>query len=142
MKKQVLGFSTVLSVLLLLTVSVQAQSQRGRINVPFSFIVGEKILPPGEYLIESKLQDSLSVWSLEAKNGKTRAVFNTIPVRADRTQEQTKLVFYKFEGLYFLSQVWTIGDDLGRELNFKPLRLEIAKNDSRVEKIVVTNTGN
>jgi hypothetical protein len=142
MKKQVLGFSTILSLLLVLTASVHAQSTRGRINIPFSFTVGQKTLPAGEYLIVPNRQDSLNIWTLEAKNGNARVVFNTIPVRARQTQEETKLVFYKYGDQYFLSQVWTAGDDTGRELHVKSLQQVIVKNGIRVEKVVITNAGN
>src|SRR2546423_9237455 len=54
MKKQALKNFTMFSLLLMLTaVSVAAQSERSKItNIPFSFIVGGKTLPAGEYTVE------------------------------------------------------------------------------------------
>ena len=136
MKKQLIGFSTAVSLFLLLAISVHAQTVRGRINIPFSFIVGEKSFSAGEYLIVSREQDSLNVWKLEGKNGET-SFFSTIPVESKQTQEQTKLVFYKYDDQYFLSQVWTTGDNAGRELQVKIPHAEIAENDRRVERVIV-----
>jgi len=53
MKKQTLRRLTVLSfVLMLAAVTVSAQSERIRVITSFSFIVGQKTLPAGEYTVE------------------------------------------------------------------------------------------
>ena len=117
MKKQTLRRFTVLSFLLMLTaVTVSAQSERIRVIMPFSFIVGQKALPAGEYTLEPIKKGSDYVWLVQSRNGHATALFTTRPVRASETQEETRLVFHKYGDQYFLSQVWEAGESAGRAL--------------------------
>ena len=40
----------------------------------------------------------------------------TRPVRANEAQQETRLVFHQYGELYFLSEIWTVGDATGREI--------------------------
>ena len=139
MKKQALKNFTILNLLLMLTaVSVAAQSERTRIkNIPFDFIVGGKTLPAGDYTVEPNRRDSHKVWLVQSKDGHTSALFATMPVRASETQEETKLVFNKYGDQYFLSQIWTAGDNSGRELLMRRQERELAKNTPDRKTIVL-----
>jgi hypothetical protein len=139
MKKQVLKNFTMLSLLLILTaVSVAAQSERSKItNIPFSFIVGEKTLPAGEYTVEPNRRDYDKVCLVQSRDGHTSALFTTMPVRAKETQEKTKFVFHKYGDQYFLSQIWTPGGNSGRELMMPRLEREVAKNAIERQTIVL-----
>ena len=130
MKKQTLRKFTVLSFLLMLAaVTVSAQSERIRvINIPFSFIVGEKTLPAGEYTVEPNRKDSDNVWLVQSKEGHASALFSTNTVRASETQEEARLVFHRYGGQYFLSQIWTPGGNTGRQLLMPRLESQLAKN--------------
>jgi len=130
MKKQTLRRFTVFSFLLMLTaVTVSAQSERTRvINIPFNFIVGQKTLPAGEYTLEPNRKDSDNVWLLQSKEGHASALFTTNTVRASETQEEARLVFHRYGGQYFLSQIWTPGANTGRELLISRLESQLAKN--------------
>jgi hypothetical protein len=127
------------SLLLMLTaVSVAAQSERSKItNIPFSFIVGQKTLPAGEYTVEPNRRDFDKVWLVQSRDGRTSALFTTMPVRARETQEKTKFVFHKYGDQYFLSQVWTPGGNTGRELLMPRLEREVAKNTAGRRTVVV-----
>src|SRR6266850_809005 len=139
MKKQVRSF-TILGLLLLMTaVSVRAQSERSKLtNIPFNFIVGQKTLPAGEYTVETNRRDYDKVWLVQNREGDASALFTTMPVRANQTQEETKLVFHKYGDQYFLSQIWTPGGNTGRELLMPRIERELAKNGIEREKVVVT----
>jgi hypothetical protein len=141
MKKQAFGTATMLTLLLALTaISVSAQSQRSKItNIPFDFIVGEKTLPAGEYTIEPHRRDFDKVWLVQSRDGRTSAVFTTMPVRASETQEKAKFVFHKYGHQYFLSQIWTPGDATGRELLMLRLERELAKNAVESQTIVLAS---
>src|SRR5687768_7830483 len=81
MRKQAFGMFTMLSLLLVLTTaSVNAQSKRSFINIPFSFTVGDKTLPAGEYTIAPIRRDSHNVWQVESRNRDKSVLFTTIPV--------------------------------------------------------------
>jgi hypothetical protein len=139
--KKLLGISTLLSLLVLLTAatSVSAQSQRARINIPFSFVVGQKSFPAGEYTVEPNSKDTLTVWSLKGENTKDAIVFTTNSVRSDRNNEQTNLVFSKYEDQHFLAQVWMAGDQNGRELVVTASEKYLVKNGIRRESVVIAS---
>ena len=130
MKKQTLRKFTLLSFLLMLAaVTVSAQSERIRvINFPFSFTVGQKTLPAGEYTLEPNRKDSDNVWLLQSKEGHASALFTTNTVRTSETQEAARLVFHRYGGQYFLSQIWTPGGNTGRQLLMPRLESQLAKN--------------
>ena len=65
------------------------------------------------------------------------ALFTTMPVRANQTQEETKLVFHKYGDQYFLSQIWTPGGSTGRELLMPRLERELAKNAKIARQTIV-----
>lgn len=141
MKKQALRTFTILSIVLVLTaITVSAQSERSKVtNIPFTFIVGQKILPAGEYTIEPNRKDSENVWLVQSRDGHITALFTTMSVRASETQEKTKFVFHKYGDRYFLSQIWTPGGNSGRELNMLRLEREVAKNSVERQTIVLVN---
>ena len=128
MKKQILGIVAMFSLLLVLSsASVQAQSKRFSINIPFNFIVGETAFPAGEYTVQPTRQDSQNVWLLENRNRHFNVVFTTIPVWDSVTQGQTKLVFNRYDDQYFLSQICTAGDNSSRELRMRHWERQLAK---------------
>ena len=139
MKKQALKTFTMWSLLLMLTaVSVAAQSERSKVtNIPFSFIVGEKTLPPGEYTVEPNRRDSDRFWLVQSRDGRTSCLFTTMPVRANQTHEETKLVFHRYGDQYFLSQIWTVGANSGRELLMPRLERDLAKNQKIERQTIV-----
>jgi hypothetical protein len=138
MTKQALKNFTMFSLLLMLTaVSVPAQSERSKITIPFSFIVGQKTLPAGEYTVEPNRRNFDKVWLIQSREADASALFTTMPVRANQTQEETKLVFHKYGDQYFLSQIWTPGGSTGRELLMPRLERELAKNAKIARQTIV-----
>lgn len=141
MRKQALTSFTVLGLLLVMTaVSGHAQSESSKaLNIPFDFIVGQKTLPAGEYLVQPNRKDSDNVWLVQSKDGHISALFTTMSVRANEAQEKVKLVFHRYGDQYFLSQIWTVGGNSGRELLVTHREYEVAKNGVERQTIVLAN---
>ena len=139
MKSQALTTLPLLTLLLLVTtISTSAQSQRSSvIDIPFSFTIGDKTLPAGEYTVEPNRKDYDKVWLLQSKDSRASVLFSTMSVRANETQEQTKLVFNKYGEQYFLSQIWTPGGSNGRALTTPRAERELAKNSAERQKVAV-----
>ena len=139
MKTQTRKNFPMLSLVLMLTaVSVCAQSERSKVTkIPFSFIVGQKTLPAGEYTVEPNRKDSHNVWLIQRRDGSTSALFTTMPLRSNEIQEKAKLIFHKYGDQYFLSQIWTPGSHTGRELLMPRLERELAKNPIERRTIVL-----
>jgi hypothetical protein len=140
MKKQVFTILSVFSLLLTLSaVSIHAQSKRSTINIPFSFTVGLKTLPAGEYIVEPNRKDSNSVWLIQSvKDNDNKVLFSTGSVSTGQTQENTRLVFNNYDGQYFLSQILNAGDSSGRELRKPRLERQLAKSRIQREQVIVT----
>lgn len=141
MKMQARKNLTMVSLVLMMTaVSVCAQSDRSQVtNIPFSFVVGQETFPAGEYIFAPNRKHSHDVWLVQGRDGRTKALFITMPVRASETQEKSKLIFHKYGEQYFLSQIWTSGSDSGRELRMPRLERELAKKAIERQTIVQAN---
>jgi hypothetical protein len=108
----------ILPVLAMLTASavppVRAQSDVTlRANVPFEFVAGNTTLPAGQYVVKEIQRKALLIQSAD---GRGRAIVLTDAAQAGKTQDQSKLIFNHYGNEYFLSQIWTIGADIGREV--------------------------
>lgn len=139
MKNQVKYFALLGLLLVTSALSVHAQPERSKASkISFSFTVGQKTLPPGEYTVEPNRKDSDNVWLVQSRDGRVSALFTTMTVRASETQEKGRLVFHKYGDQYFLSQIWITGESGGRELRMAHKERELAKNRVEREKIVLS----
>jgi hypothetical protein len=104
--------------LVLLTFSsVLGQSDRQTIiHIPFNFSVGEKSFSAGKYVIERNRKSSDTIWVIRHKDKAGKAMLLTRPARANNTPEETRLVFSRYDDLYFLTGFWIAGSDTGREI--------------------------
>ena len=139
MKKQAFRILAVFSLLLTMSAAiVNAQSNRSTINIPFSFTVGHKTLPAGEYTVEPNRRDSNSFWLIQSVKGNDSVLFTTNSVWTSVNQENTRLVLNNYDGQYFLSQIWNAGDNTGRELHRPRLERQLAKSRIQRERVIVT----
>ena len=126
--------------LVLLTFSSAfGQSDRQTIiHIPFNFSVGEKSFPSGKYVIERNGNNSDTVWVIRNKDNDQSAIVVTRPARANDVVEETRLVFNRYDDLYFLSEFWTPGSQTGREIQIsnREKALEKALAEKRTEHIL------
>lgn len=120
-----------LLVLLTLTSALAQSDRQTIIHIPFNFTVGEKMFSAGKYVIESNRKDTSTVWVIRQKDGSGAAFVLTRPVYSVDPQEKTKLVFHRYEDLYFLSEVWTAGSVTGREI-------QISDREKALDKVLAS----
>ncbi len=88
-----------------------AQAEAAIVNIPFQFIVGDRVLPAGSYRIAPQKDD----WSLVAINSLSEkvAVFvTTVSLgKAEPVTSTSEVKFAKHAGQYFLSEVAVPGMD-------------------------------
>ena len=120
MKKQIVKGLTMLMlvagvVLMAALVSAHAQSTSVVADVPFEFTVGGKSLKAGEYSIKAFAAngDALLISNKDSNDSAIR-LSNTIQARI--VPQQGKLVFHRYGQRYFLSEVWSPGERMGRQL--------------------------
>ena len=142
MKKQLFNAFAMCGVFLTLAVgSVQAQTgYRIQINIPFDFTAGESSLRAGIYTVEQISDSTLLVRSIDGKKSVLLLTRATDPVR---TEQKARIIFNRYGDLYFLSQAWVIGGDVGRELDPSSAErrlakeLSLAKADEKSQKVQV-----
>jgi hypothetical protein len=128
MKKQVVKTLTQIGLLAVIaTVATigSAQGQAGpykiRANIPFDFLVADKKLPAGEYLIGRALDSGDSVLLIRSVEGRVNALRLTSPIETvapknARTAAEATVVFHRYGDQSFLSEVWPPGATEGRML--------------------------
>ena len=119
MKKQIVrGFSMVVLLIGLTTVTAvvsAGQSNRVDGNIPFDFIVGDKVLPAGQYTVRG-IGSGNEVILISRKDAKSSVLRLTNLLQPNMKNTHARLVFHRYGQNYFLAEVWSGGDSVGRRL--------------------------
>jgi hypothetical protein len=115
---------------------VQAQENGVKANVPFDFMVGNEVLPAGEYLVtpQGSANQAILIRSTDSKNA---VMTVTSRCASANPSKDTKLVFHRLGDRYFLSQVWAQGYSQGRELRKSSAEIEMAKNHQAAGEFIL-----
>jgi hypothetical protein len=139
MRRQVYKSFTILCFFVSMAVGIghtQSASSMFTARIPFEFAAGSQIFPPGEYTVKALLQHTLSVG-----NQKRRATTNVLTnsLESAKAPVGAKLVFYGYDGQYFLAQVWMAGDNVGHEVIKSSVERELAKRtpDRQVASVIL-----
>ncbi len=121
---------------LMVMLAVVPASGRGRADhkiqadIPFDFMVGDKTFPAGTYTFADP-NITPGVLLIRSRDGHESMLVATRDVENLTRPDETKLVFSRYGDLYFLAQVWTVGDVSGLELLKSSTESEVAENFSR-----------
>jgi len=125
--------------LLLAVSAAQAQETRVKADIPFNFVVGNQVLPAGQYIVTSQGMDNSSL--LIRSDDRSAAVFSTsYSCSSVKPSGTTKLVFHNVAGRYFLAQVWEQGRSSGRQIPKSGAEVELAKNHQAPEEFILAAT--
>lgn len=132
---------TLRSILFVLTVilivpAARAQQNGVKADVPFDFAVGDRAYPAGEYALRAVLNDS-GVIRIENVNNVSAVFTPSRSCSKSAPSKETKLVFHRMGGRYFLYQVWTEGYSTGREFPKGRIEIESAQNHETPEVVIV-----
>jgi hypothetical protein len=91
---------------------------RVNVNLPYSVTVGDRTLPPGDYVIQQLRDQSgnsrvLLIYSDNGMKFETSAM--TIPALDQNTPGKTSVVLHHFGNDYYFDKVWIQGKDYGYE---------------------------
>ena len=115
--------------------SVYAQSSIVvKMEVPFEFRVGSQSLPSGVYTISAANPNTVVIRS---KNGHQSAVSLTSGLQVNQSSADGKLIFNRYGALYFLSQIWTPGEAVGRKLVQSGVEKEVAAGNPPSETTIL-----
>ena len=121
---------------ILLVPAARAQQNAVKADVPFDFVVGDRAYPAGEYTLKAALNGS-SVIRIENMNEVSAAFTQSNACTKGTPSPETKLVFHRMGGHYFLYQVWTEGNLTGREFPKGRIEVELAQNHEKPEVVIV-----
>jgi hypothetical protein len=131
MKREFLKSFTMLMLAIALASLTTAQAQstnQMKANIPFRFIIGDQTLPAGEYTVRYINQDSGKTALLfKSTDGKASRIVNLMT--AQRGETKASLVFNQYGDTYFLSEVWTGGDQYGLTLPKSRAEREMKNGD-------------
>ena len=120
--------------------ATKAQSSRQVANIPFDFVVGSEELQAGEYRVEAASSTGMAM----KISGEHQGVYRlSSTITASRRAETGKLVFHRYGNRYFLAEIWTPGESVGRELlkskDEKAVERELAaaKSSRQYERVEV-----
>ncbi len=120
---------------LLATTAASAQSVNVKATVPFNFIVHRATLPAGQYMLSS-VDGNGTALAIRNLDSNTSNLVLSNACESVKTSGKTKLVFHRYAGRYFLSQIWMQGNNRGREISPGAREKEIAK-DYPMEQVVL-----
>jgi len=121
MKRELLkGFAMLtLIVALALTTAVAAgkaqSANRIVADVPFAFSVGYKMMPAGEYSVQT-IASAGNGLLIRSADGKISALRLSDATARIKDKKQARLVFHRYGERYFLAEVWNGADNTGRQL--------------------------
>jgi hypothetical protein len=113
------GTATVGLMMFLMPISGQPMYDRIHVNLPYTIMLGEKTLQPGDYTIQ-RLPDNggggrvLLFYTDNGMKFETSAL--TIPALDPDTARDTKLVLGHVGEDYYIQKIWVQGKDYGYEL--------------------------
>lgn len=114
----------------------QTVTSTSKMSISFGFIVGNKTLPAGEYLVAPLNDQTIKIQNVD---GHHSLVAMTNSVISGSGPNRPKLVFHKYGDHYFLAQAWLRYSDTGRELFVSSRELELARVESQTTVIVEGN---
>jgi hypothetical protein len=121
---------------LLLATAAQAQTTNVKASIPFDFVVGNHAYTAGEYTVKSMSQSSSAI-RIDNADESEKGITLSDECQRLRPADGTTLVFQRLGNNYFLYQIWTDGNSLGREFPMSKAEVKIAKNYSKPELVIV-----
>jgi hypothetical protein len=120
---------------IVLTVAGHAQSSLSlHANIPFNFVAGSTTLNAGEYIVD---QRKAGLIDMKAEDGKSSAFLLTATVGCTGNQTASRLVFHRYGNTYLLSQVWTEGNECGRQVPVTSRERELSARHAAPDETIV-----
>ena len=93
----------------------QASAAPIQTTVPFEFVIGDRVLPPADYIVETASSSEPSVLMIRAVEGGDRVMFDTNQMPEKTDPKMIQLVFHTIGNKTYLTEVWGLTDS-GREV--------------------------
>ncbi len=108
-------------------------------NIPFSFHVGNKQFPAGNYRIHMLDDASLTVMEIISTDSSASTLFQVHESDASSTPVKSELIFNKYGDNYFLSKLFDEGNRSGSELIESRYEKQASKTGAVAQESVPTH---
>jgi len=116
-----------------------SSSQKIVAQVPFGFVVGSKVVPSGEWIVQRASMDT-KILLIRNTEGAVGMFSNISLVEAKKAPGDCTLVFHKYGNQYFLSGVSIAGTPIGYRLPESKAEAETrAQNVPATEEILLAS---
>jgi len=110
-------------------------TKKMKVTIPFDFLVGNKQLKAGNYVVQSWGTPGNGSFLFRSENGSSRQIVFAVPVETNKTGNHERLVFHRYGNEQFAAQVWFAGDEEGYELIPGAREKESAANRPVVDQV-------
>lgn len=117
------------------TVTLMAQNPM-EVTVPFDFTVGSKSFAAGVYTVHNGVAPA--VVAIRSADGRSSIMTLTNGVQARTAPGKGKLIFNRYGDSYFLSQIWTPGNEVGRQLPPSSTEKELIAKATALKPVALT----
>lgn len=126
MKTRIWQRMVIVAVLLIATAVGQSKGGEQIVQIPFAFVAADQTLPAGRYFVTNIAETRLRIYSVDGKS----AIVQTHGVQGRASESLRKMVFHRYESVYFLSEVWTPGQYTGQKLTTSRAEEELRASGS------------
>jgi hypothetical protein len=134
---------TLITICLLFTAATlfaQSESQwLMKVHVPYDFSVADQPMPAGIYNIYTVT--AARMIRITSVDGKHAAIVNTLLNYNGSAPANSRLVFKQFGSEYFLSEIWSGGEDLSRNPPLGKKATELARNGAAAQTTTLVALG-
>ncbi len=109
----------------LLAPTLNAETKLVRVNIPFTFMAGEHVLPAGQYRVE--VDPASNRMRLRRADGEAGAYLSVYIAYKPQAPNMGTLVFHKYGNSHFLQGVWGAGRSWGYEVPASEAEREMVK---------------
>jgi hypothetical protein len=102
-------------------------------DIPFPFVVANQTLPAGHYVVGALGEQTIRIANAHQQG----AFVLTSRVDGRASESLGKLVFYRYEDRYFLTQVWNAGNNRGKQVFKSPAEEELERKGASKEIAVL-----
>jgi hypothetical protein len=108
------------------------------VDVPFSFAIGDKAMPAGQYTLKPVGNPGLrSKLLIRSKDGRTAAIISTNLIQANAVQSEARLTFAKYGDQRFLAQIWMTQTEYGRQLPRSDVEADLVTKGVQKETVAL-----
>ena len=136
MKLNFIRFMVLAAVALILGSAAFSQTVSLRAEVPFNFVVGDKVYPAGEYALKT-FGNGNALLSVACRSTKESVLTLPYPITSAMPAKHSALIFQRVGDAYFLQQVWKAGSPIGMGLHLSHLETRLALNKTKPETTIV-----